>query len=374
MRADDDANAVLRVAVETLSSELRATEIALVHWRAHAGRLHAQVRALQRSPELDTSGAPRSMLPLAHVPAPQRPRGDSVSSINSFFSTSTCRAGRSRAAEPVPAPPAADFLVSLQSNIQHMLNPKEAEAAARRERSATRLQASWRGARQRRLFCAARAFYGIVNGVVDLRSAGRTVPAYTITVVRGGRCWQVSHRFSDWLELDRQLAAKLPPRCPRPALPSRMPWRSSSLTTYRQFALNAYLQGVLPLASHEAGGFPAARRLLLHFLSRSHVHWLYAGDASVPFTPPTDLVVLRQQEDLARRLARSRGRPSGSGDGSGGSRRGGGSRSGSAGRHRNGYASPHFYDGDVRDVSSGGTPMSAAVGGGPGRRSPIPRN
>ena len=34
-------------------------------------------------------------------------------------------------------------------------------------------------------------FYGtsIVNGHVELKSQGRSVPAYVITVVRGGHCW-----------------------------------------------------------------------------------------------------------------------------------------------------------------------------------------
>ena len=84
----------------------------------------------------------------------------------------------------------------------------------------------------------------------------KPVPAYTLTVVRGGHCWQVSHRFSDWRELDVIIASKLPPGCPRPALPSRMPWRSSRLTAYRQFALNTYLQAMLRLVAP----LPAARR------------------------------------------------------------------------------------------------------------------
>ena len=39
--------------------------------------------------------------------------------------------------------------------------------------------------------------------------ASCVVPAYTLTVVRGGRCWQVWHRFSDWIELDRQISKRL---------------------------------------------------------------------------------------------------------------------------------------------------------------------
>lgn len=344
---------LLYVTIEALSSELRATEVALAHWRAHAGRLHAQVRALRRAPD-DTLGAPRSMLPLSHVPLPQRPRGDSISSITSFASTSTFRGHgrvRSSATSPPTAATPAALLETLHANLQHMLNPKEAQLAARREQGATRLQSCWRGARQRRHFAAARAFYAIVNGVVELKSAGRTVPAYTITVVRGGQCWQVSHRFSDWVELDRQLATRLPAGCSRPVLPSRMPFRSARVTSYRQYALNAYLQSMLPLVSYEAGGPPGARRLLLHFLSRSHVHWLYAGDQPVPFTPPTHAVCVNQVAVAGLPHGRNHSHSAAarlSGDG--------------------------FQDGDVRDVSSGVTQVSAVVSGGAGRRSPLPPN
>ena len=36
------SEAMLRAHIETLSSELRATEGALANWRTHAGKLHAQ--------------------------------------------------------------------------------------------------------------------------------------------------------------------------------------------------------------------------------------------------------------------------------------------------------------------------------------------
>jgi hypothetical protein len=354
------------VAIEALSSELRATEVALAHWRAHAGRLHAQVRALRRAPD-DTIGAPRSMLPLSHVPLPQRARGDSISSLTSFASTSTFR-GHGRVRASATSPPAAGspaaILETLQTSLQHMLNPREAELAARREHGATRLQSCWRGARQRRHFAAARAFYAIVNGVVELTSAGRTVPAYIITVVRGGQCWQVSHRFSDWIELDKQLATRLPAGCSRPSLPSRVPFRSARVTSYRQYALNAYLQAMLPLVSYEYGGPPGARRLLLHFLSRSHVHWLYAGDQPVPFTPPTHAVCVNQRAELARSVGGARAAVNGSPFASGGR--------GAAAWHT--AYDPFSADGDVRDASSGVTPLSAVVSAGPGRRSPLPRN
>ncbi len=41
----NEHNRRLSVAIESIGSELRATEISLATWRAHATRLHAQVRA-----------------------------------------------------------------------------------------------------------------------------------------------------------------------------------------------------------------------------------------------------------------------------------------------------------------------------------------
>ena len=355
--------------INTLCSELRATEESLAHWRAHAGRLHAQVRTLRKAPD-ETNGAPRSMLPLGHVP--RRERSGSISSVTSFASNSTYRHARAPTASPTEAA-VAPFL----QNLQHMLNPKEAELSARRTSSATLLQTGWRGARQRRQFHAARAFFGIVNGVVELRSSGRSVPAYTITVVRGGHCWQVSHRFSDWIELDRQLTGRLPTGGARPTLPSRYPFRSSRITAYRQFALNTYLQGLLPLVEQ----VPPARRLLLNFLSRSHMHWLYAGDA-VPFTPPTAAVCLEQRAEVARRLAdnalwRDRNERAGGSFASGYSRPQSPTAAATNGhahhaspQHGNGWLGggggyavsvTTMDDGEVRDVSSGTTAQSAAM-------------
>lgn len=289
-----DKELLLRVAVEALSSELRATEGALAHWRSHATRLHAQVRALRQMPD-NSMGAPRSMLPSASL-GKGRPREISTSSFGSLASMSTYRPRRELPSQPEESPLMSVFR-------REFWDPAEATAMQRRHASSARIQSAWRGLRQRTWYASARAFFAVVSGVVELTSShGKSVPAYTLTVVRGGHCWQVSHRFSDWLELDRQLAAKLPAvvSWTRPALPSRFPFRSSSLTSHRQFALNAYLHKMLQLVE----GHPKARRTLLNFVSRSHMHWTYANDA-VLLTPATAARLEEIRSQQARELARA---------------------------------------------------------------------
>lgn len=278
----------LRVTIEALSSELRATEASLAHWRAHASRLHAKLRAYKHAPDNETMGAPRSLLPLASNIS-SRPREMSCSSAVtqlSFVSTSTFRGRREPTLPEEPTP----FDLSWIRNA--FTDPNEAEVNQRRDAAAAQVQAVWRGVRQRQHYAAARAFFAVVNGVVELTSGGKSVPAYTLTVVRGGHCWQVHHRFSDWLELDKQLAAVLPAHATRPNLPSRYPFRSSGLTAHRQYALNRYMTSVLTLTQP----YSTARRTLLNFVSRSHMHWTYANDA-VLLAPPT---AARLEEARAR--------------------------------------------------------------------------
>lgn len=270
---------------DVLVSELRQTEKALAHWRAHASRLHEQLRVLRKLPD-ESSGAPRSVLPLAGARAlsgagtlnsfSSRPRENSVlSTTSSLISASTYRAGSVASSSRIANghhPSSSIARPSINVFMREYWDPQLAEAAQRREQCATVVQRFWRGELQRRRYRAARAFFAIVNGTVELRSGWRTVPAYTLTVVRAGHCWQVSHRFSDWLELHKQLVARLPPGTALPSLPARMPFNSSRVVAYRQFALNRYLQDLFPLTEP----VPAARRTLLSFLSRSHMHWLYA--------------------------------------------------------------------------------------------------
>jgi len=262
------------VVIEALASELRATELSLAQWRAHATKLHAQLRAFRSTPS-ETMGAPRVLASTTlrsglNIPTGGRLLEMSTSSRQSSMSLASLRSAPPRlarsAAPPPPTPNLPNFLT------REFWDPKEALATQRRGDAAMLIQRSTRGFLQRRRYHSSTRFFAIVNGAEELRSAGKSVPAYTLTVVRGGRCWQVSHRFSDWLELDRQLAKTLPEDCERPALPARYPFRSSRIVAYRQFSLNSYLQQLLPLVQH----IVQARRILLNFLSRSHLHWLYA--------------------------------------------------------------------------------------------------
>ena len=294
----DTEAARLRVVVEALGSDLRATEASLAHWRTHASNLHRQLRACKHAPD-ESLGAPRSLLPLV-AGSSSRPRELSCSSLathTSFASTSTYRGPRFRS--PV-VPEQESPLEWLRSAFS---DPKEADASQWRDLAVSRIQAAWRGARQRQHYAAARAFFAVVNGVVELHSGGRSVPAYTLTVVRGGHCWQVHHRFSDWLELDKQLCAALPYHVAnaRPSLPSRVPFRTSSVTSHRQYALNRYLTSVLSIVLP----FPRARRTLLNFVSRSHMHWTYANDAVLlapTLAARAEEVRARQGRELAQAM------------------------------------------------------------------------
>ena len=272
--------------IATLASELRATEISLAQWRAHSGKLHAQLRALRKLPTDESLGEPRvlagnSMLRSGSLPMEGRLRELSTSSTSSLMSFSSVRSARLTHSRPPVAPPAAP--VVLPSFLtREFWDPKEAAAVQRRTEAATRVQSILRGYLQRTKYRSLAVFFAIVNGTVELRSGGQTVPAYTLTVVRGCRCWQVSHRFSDWIELDRQLAKILPEEIVRPPLPARYRLRTSRVVSYRQFALNSYMQQLLPLVQPHV----QARRLVLNFLSRSHLHWQYAdtfgGCTSMP--------------------------------------------------------------------------------------------
>lgn len=81
-----------------------------------------------------------------------------------------------------------------------------------------------------------------------------------------------------------------------------------------------YLQQVLPLVE----GVPRARCTLLNFLSRSHMHWLYANDVSLTQHPPSEL--LHRADGLLTPAT-----------------------------------SNVLRDGEVRDGSTGRTPVSSAV-------------
>ena len=115
-------------------------------------------------------------------------------------------------------------------------------------------------------------------------------------VVRGGHCWEVTHRFSDWRELNKRLRAALAPDATAsaaacatspnggaglPSFPRRLPFGGSSVVTQREHLLNRYLNAMVPICekSHRA------RALLLAFLCRSHMHWLYPSQLAAAQRP-----------------------------------------------------------------------------------------
>ena len=118
----------------------------------------------------------------------------------------------------------------------------------------------------------ARRLHAVVGGSVQLRGDGvRAMPAYVITVVRGC-CWEVqpaSPTGSPSTAASASSASarcrRRPRGCPSAATPSR----------HREYSLNRYLQAALPAAEPS----PRGRALLLRFLCRSHMHWLYEPDA-----------------------------------------------------------------------------------------------
>lgn len=169
-----------------------------------------------------------------------------------------------------------------------------------KERSASRIQAWVRGRRQRKRFESSRELVALVSGSVMLSSEGnkQSVPAYVITSIRGGCCWQVYHRYSDWLELTRRLS----PLCggaAMPELPSRFPFRSSAVVSRREFSLNRFLQQML----RHVADVPRARAMLLEFLSCSHQHWLYDKHAAMP--PPLFTSAVRDTSSGLSHIDRS---------------------------------------------------------------------
>ena len=229
--------------IEALASELQATESSLAQWRAHAGSLHSQLRALRCAPN-DSLGTPRVLAGRPISPngtqMAARPREHSTSSVHSAVSLISQQSAPPRLSRAGPASPQERILP--QFFTREFWDPKTAMTAQRRRSAIITLQRHVRGHFQRRRYKSLRAFFAIVNGAIELRSGGTSIPAYTLTVVRGGRCWQVSHRYSDWVELNRQVVEALPKGIPHPALPGRHLFRSARIVTYRQFALNRCAQ------------------------------------------------------------------------------------------------------------------------------------
>lgn len=201
--------------------------------------------------------------------------------------------------------------------------------------SAKVLQSSVRGFLQRRRYRNSRELHAVVSSSVEMRcSRGRSVPGYVVTVrmnnaslpramshafarrrpcvhatptprspfcmrtqvVRGGHCWEVTHRFSDWHELNKRLRAALAPdptasaaacatspndAAELPSFPMRLPFGGSSVVTRREYQLNRYLKEMVPICERNY----RARALLLSFLCRSHMHWLYPSQQAAAQRP-----------------------------------------------------------------------------------------
>jgi hypothetical protein len=245
--------------------------------RSQLAAAHAEIDALQ----LQLNG----QHPLA-------PRARREGSSSSFASTSTWRSAKSEQPK----------LLAVWEQLLSKMPP--ASAAERERRGAfVRIQAAARGWSQRRAYLRRREFFAVVSGSSCLqRGDGRltSIPVYAITVMRAGRCWQVLHRYSDWLALHSRMEAHLQPPT-LPALPPRVPFRSASVRARREVGLNKYLQHLLPLANAR----PLARSLLLSFLCRSHHFWAYgeqpvsnyravAHDTSSGSTPSTAVALVPQ--------------------------------------------------------------------------------
>ena len=141
------------------------------------------------------------------------------------------------------------------------------------ELAARRLQAALRAKIARQKFRRMKHIQSVVTGsyLLHTEKSRRAVAVYEITVVRAGCCWQVCHRFSDWLHLNRALQQHfLDPRL-LPAPPVRLPFGGRLVRSHRQLALNAYLQKLLEIGLLQ----PVARGIILSFLCRSHMFWAY---------------------------------------------------------------------------------------------------
>ena len=138
MRADDDANAVLRVAVEIVVRAASDRDCACPLACARVGSMRRSEACSGR--RAGHAGAPRPCCRCTR-PAPQRPRG-ARSSINRFSALQ--RAVLAAAAQPNPSQRRYCRL-PCESAVQHPAHAQPKERRRRRGGSATRLQASWRG-------------------------------------------------------------------------------------------------------------------------------------------------------------------------------------------------------------------------------------
>lgn len=253
-----------------LAREGAAARVELEKQRERVAELEAELRSLRLELAVRSSSGPPMLL---SVPSAS---GSDISAPYSYTRSPVKRqpAYPRPPAAPPPAPPdataaAADLFARLLRGELRSSRPSSSSGGEARQ-AATVLQAHLRGWRQRSRYAAARQVFAVVTGTSSLGAAGawRDVPTYTITVIRAGCCWQVAHRYSDWRRLHRALqAAGAAP----PPLPSRLPFGGASVVERRTFALNRYLQRLLPLACSSA----RPRAVLIAFLTSSHLYWEY---------------------------------------------------------------------------------------------------
>lgn len=135
---------------------------------------------------------------------------------------------------------------------------------------AVRIQAVVRGMLSRSKHASFHVISAYVGKHQTTEDTSKPIATYVICVRFGVRSWEVEHRYSDWCQLDVKLGQHLKQR---PALPPRrIQSDSERVRTFRQHALDNYLQTVLKLSANA----PKARNVLLNFLSQSHLYWQYA--------------------------------------------------------------------------------------------------
>ena len=250
-----------------LRGKLRETEAALAAAQRELKETQARLDATLR---LQRPGA----LPLAHRHSRELSTSSGGDSAHSAAST--------RLRE---SPNAPNLIAAIQKLIagRRRLEPEDVAAGV--------LQAQLRGFLQRRRYRECAQLHAGVSGSVELRCGGRSVTGYVITVVRNGCCWEVVHRFSEWRDLHKRLGAVLAASAhggraaaaPLPHFPARLPFGGASVVARRQYQLTKWLIGTLSVVA----AAPRARALLLAFLCRSHMHWLYPAQPSAAQRPAT---------------------------------------------------------------------------------------
>jgi hypothetical protein len=203
--------------ITELESQLRRLQLEVKVLHSHAAPKGVGAQSLG-----STSGVPgamaessRSELTRHGMMVPYRPNPSmsecgglpfsTVSSVASAVSRSTAR-GSSKPRPAYPGPPLStprsssndsgpEGAAAIFSRLlkKEFWTGEDARTAIASGKAAVRVQACVRGWQQRARFRAAREVFGVVSGISTYvsPSSKRTVPTYTVTVVRAGCCWQV---------------------------------------------------------------------------------------------------------------------------------------------------------------------------------------